>query len=384
MLRVTGDPVSQAQAVREAKAPAKQQTLAAYFAGPSKSFAGVNARLDRRAAEKGLTTSGAISEHEQQQANVAAEQAIATEKELAGTVQQAFVMQGGGCRVAPELKRKRGMAFVPTQLTPTDSHLMPDRTGASAEIVSGPFPVEKQSVGVVVTQLVVTMTGTKTIVRYTTPSVDPLGLIGKRLDEGKSLAASITRRRHMWNGTQKNEYVAYINIYGGVKKMLAALRAERHNLLPAPQSLWKWKAEYEKNGPFSPLESAELRSRAITTGMMGDIGVEFDNAVGLYVKFLLGLGMKGNPNLLITAGKTVQKDPRWKGTTNHHKKIADLKFSPGWVQKHKERKALVPRVGDKLKMNKFPPAAQIDATQTVSWIPLPTHTGITVHPPACD
>ena len=83
MLRVTDDPISQAQAVRKAKAPAKQKTLAAYFAGPSKSVAGVNARLDRRAAEKGLTTSGAISEHEQQQANVAAEQAIATEKELA-------------------------------------------------------------------------------------------------------------------------------------------------------------------------------------------------------------------------------------------------------------------------------------------------------------
>eukprot|EP01043_Picozoa_sp_COSAG02_P050613 COSAG02_NODE_5222_length_4527_cov_134.379630_6_plen_86_part_00 len=34
-----------------------------------------------------------------------------------------------------------------------------------------------------------------------------------------------------------------------------------------------------------------------------------------------------------------------------------------WADGLRKRKNLVPRTGDKLKMNKFPPAAQIDATQ---------------------
>ena len=362
MHRVVNDPIKKAKEAREAKKLKAKKlkgkpkgTLASFFTGCAKSFGGVEARLDRVAAARSATCDtplAPMSEHEQQQANLAAETAMRVERELASTrVINPFEQP---------LKRKRGLFQVPRAgLVPAGSARM--ALGARAVQPDLKLNTAKLKEKVVETTLVVTATGETKWVVVQRPAIDKtLGRIGERLAKGKSLAASMTKVRHKWNGSQKNEYVNLVYVYETPIKMLRALRREGHHLLPGKTSLYRWRKHYESKGPFSPLEEKELISRAITIGKMGPLGVDFDNAVGAYVKILLGLGIKGNPGLIVHAGRTLQKDPRF----INDKKVQALTFSPGWVDGVTSRKNIVNRAGDKLKMNKFPPAEQIDATQT--------------------
>ena len=87
MLRVHHDPIAEVAAARIAKEVDKkpsQTTLARFFGGSAQSFDGAVARLDRRAAAKANAAGveQAMTEHEQQQANAAAEQAAVIAREL--------------------------------------------------------------------------------------------------------------------------------------------------------------------------------------------------------------------------------------------------------------------------------------------------------------
>ena len=148
-------------------------------------------------------------------------------------------------------------------------------------------------------------------------------------------------------------FIGLLSHYETAAALLEALRDEGHTVLPSSSSLYEWRS----HGAYSEDDAAESLSKAVSKAKLASAA--FDRRVNGRVLLLLGLGAKGDNNLIKAAGRQMQQAKEFK----HDQKVQGLMLSTGWAQSAKKRWNLVPRKGDKMKQGKVPGPDLIDANQ---------------------